>query len=422
MQQIQIQYVPLTELKPYEQNPRFWSAEATEQLKESIKKFGYLDPLIMNTAKGREGVVLSGNFRLKIAQEMKIEKIPVVKVHIEDKEKERELVLRMNKNVGAWDMEILKEFDIELLMDVGFNDQDLTDVWDAQLETEDDNFVTEQEIEKAKNTAIQSGDIFQLGNSKLICGDSTDVTIVQKLVGNERIDMIYCDPPYNIQLNYNKGIGGKAEYGGSERDTRTDSEYREFLKKTIANTLSVTKQDAHIFYYCDQRYIGMMQSLYEELEVKNERVCMWIKNGANLTPKNAFNKSYEPCVYGTLGKPYLNTNIKNLNEILNKEIGTGNRTADDILDLLDIWLVKRLPGSEYEHPTQKPITLHEKPLKRCSRPGQNILDLFGGSGSTLLACEQMKRRAFLVEQDPVFTQLIINRYEQTTNSKARKLN
>ncbi len=111
-----------------------------------------------------------------------------------------------------------------------------------------------------------------------------------------------------------------------------------------------------------------------------------------------------------------------MNEILNKEVGNGNRASDDILDMIDLWLVKRLPGNEYLHATQKPIDLYEKPLRRCSRPGQNVLDLFAGSGTALLACEQMRRKAFVVEIDPIFIQLIINRYEQYSNQKAIKLN
>lgn len=140
-----------------------------------------------------------------------------------------------------------------------------------------------------------------------------------------------------------------------------------------------------------------------------------------MTPQIAFNKLYEPCVYGTRGKPYL-APINNLNEILNKEVGTGNRAMDDVQDLINIWLAKRLPGNEYEHPTEKPPTLHEKPLRRCTKPGDRVLDSFGGSGSTLIACEQLNRIAYLSELDPIFCQLIINRYVQLTGSKAKQLN
>jgi DNA modification methylase len=140
-----------------------------------------------------------------------------------------------------------------------------------------------------------------------------------------------------------------------------------------------------------------------------------------MTPQVAFNKAYEPCVYGTVGKPSLNKNIRNLNEILNQEVGSGNQVHDEILEMITIWLDKRDNAQEYEHPTQKPITLAEKPLKRCASPGGVILDLFGGSGSTLIACEQIKRSSRLMEQDPIFASVIVNRWEVFTNLKAKKI-
>jgi DNA modification methylase len=163
----------------------------------------------------------------------------------------------------------------------------------------------------------------------------------------------------------------------------------------------------------------MVQDLYRELGIENKRVCMWVKNGQNPVPGVAFSKCYEPCVYGTVGNPYLSKSLQNLNEVMNKEIGTGNRLIDDILDELDIWLVKRLARNEYEHSTSKPPTLHEKAIRRCTKPGDIILDLYGGSGSTLIAAEMLKRRAYLTEIEPRFCQLIINRYEKLTGQKAK---
>ncbi|MCG7852608.1 MAG: site-specific DNA-methyltransferase, partial [Methanosarcinaceae archaeon] len=150
--------------------------------------------------------------------------------------------------------------------------------------------------------------------------------------------------------------------------------------------------------------------------------CLWIKNNQNPTPGVAFNKCYEPCIYGTRAKPYLSEGIKNLNELMNKELGTGNRLIDDILDQLDIWLVKRLSGDQYEHATAKPPSLHEKAIRRCTKPGDIILDSFLGSGSTLIAGEQLKRRVYGCEQELIYCDLIIKRYEKLTHTKAKKLN
>ncbi|MFA6896931.1 MAG: DNA modification methylase [Patescibacteria group bacterium] len=416
---IKIEQVPTSLLKEAEYNPRKLTSRQEEDLTESIKKFGLADPLIVNSYKFRKNVIIGGHQRFKIAKKLGYKEVPVVYVNLNPSQ-EKEFNLRLNRNTGEWDWEMLKEFDIDLLLDVGFIDEDLSSIWDESLETEDDEFNQTKELEKIKKTDIKNGNIFSLGSHTLLCGDATALEAVNKLVGKEKINMIYNDPPYNTGVNYNKGIGGKKTYGGDVNDNKSDEEYRNFLETNISNALSVSQKDVHVFYYCDQRYIWLLQEIYKKFGIDNRRVCMWIKNGFNVTPQIAFNKGYEPCVYGTRGKPYL-ANIKNLNEILNKEIETGNRTIDDILDIFDIWLVKRIAGQEYEHPTQKPPTLHEKALRRCTKINDTVLDLFGGSGSTLIACEQLKRRCFIMEQNPIFCQLIINRFERYANKKAKKL-
>lgn len=422
LNKLKIYYVPLSELNPAPYNPRKWSEEAIKNLTRSIKKFGITDPIICNSNPKRKNVVIGGHFRLKIATGLGYKKVPVVYVSL-DKKKEMDLNLRLNRNTGDWDYELLKSFDIEMLLDIGFDDSDLNNIWDEQLEIEDDNFDIEKEIEKAKTTNIKTGDLFQLGNHFLICGDSHKKETLDKLMKNKKATMLYNDPIYNIKVNYNKGIGGKANYGGNINDNKSDSEYKEFLKQGIENSLRHTDKNCHIFTWCDQRYIWLLQTIYQEFEIKNERVCSWVKNGFNPTPNVAFNKLTESCVYGTIGKPYLSPLSTKACEILNKEIGIGNRTIDDILDIIDIWLAKRDAGTEYNHSTQKPLSLHEKPLRRCTRPGDIVLDIYGGSGSTLLSCEQLKRRCYMSEINPVFVQLIINRFESyENNKKAKKLN
>lgn len=418
---VAITYVSTDSLRAADYNPRKHDAAAAEKLKDSIRRYGLVDPILVNSAPKRKGVIIGGHFRWKVAKELGIEQVPVVFLNIPSLEREKELNLRLNRNTGDWDWELLKGFDIDLLLDVGFDDVDLSHVWDDSLETEDDEFDVDKELAKIKKPAVKIGEMYQLGPHRLMCGDSTKPDVVKKLVGKIGIDMIYSDPPYNIALDYSKGVSTAGKYGGKTNDKKSAADYRAFLKATMVSGLAAAKPDAHVFYWCDENYIGVVQGLYQELGIANKRVCLWVKNNFNMTPQVAFNKAYEPCVYGTRGKPYLAPKIQNLNELLNKEIGNGNRVADDIMDIFNIWLAKRLPGQEYEHPTQKPPTLHEKALRRCTKPGDAVLDLFGGSGSTLIACDQLKRRAFLVEIDPVFAQLIINRYEKLTNTKAKRI-
>lgn len=419
---LQIQQVPIKNLNLAPYNPRRWEQGAIDQLTESIRKFGLVDPILVNSAENRKNIVIGGHFRLSVAKSLGYTEVPVIFLNIPDIEKEKELNLRLNRNIGDWDFDLLKNFDTEFLLDIGFDEQDLSAIWDDVLQTEEDDFDTEKALEEIKIPQVKLGEIYQLGQHKLVCGDSTDPAIVQKLVGEEKVDLVYCDPIYNIDLSYAKGIGGKKNYGGQTNDRKSDDEYRGFLKRTIQNALSVAKEDLHMFYYCDENYIGMVQRLFAELGLTNRRVNFWIKNNANITPQIAFNKVTEACVYATKGKPYLNADCTKFNEIMNKEIDTGNRALDDILDLLNIWLVKRLPTAEYTHPTEKSVTLHEKVLRRCTKIGDKVLELFGGSGSTLIACEQMKRTCFIAEIDPIFATLIIQRYEKLTGQKARKPN
>ncbi len=421
---IHIVHVPISELKPATYNPRKWDEGAIKHLTESIQRFGIVDPILVNGAKNRKNIILGGHFRLKIAKDLGYTKVPAVYLNIPDEQKEKELNLRLNRNTGDWDFELLKDFNIDLLLDIGFDDSDLSVIWDEALGVEDDEFKTREELEQIGEPETKEGDAFQLGKHRLVCGDSTDPSVLKKLLGNTKINMAYCDPPYNIGFDYVNGIGTNGKYGGTKtNDSKSDSEYRVFLEKTLQNGLNHCHEDAHIFYWCDQNYIGLLQDLYQNNGIDPKRVVLWIKNNQNVTPQIAFNKCYEPCVYGIRGKPYLSPKASNLTEIANPEIANGNRTIDDILDLLDIWLVRRLPTNEYQHATEKPVVLHDRPLRRCTRPGDAVLDLFGGSGSTLIACEQLGRKAFLVEHEPVFCDLIIKRYlALNPNHDVKKLN
>ncbi len=419
-EQLAVTYVATALLIPNDYNPKRFSKTQLDQIKESLKRFGFVDPVVCNSAKGRENILIGGHGRLQAAKDLKLKEIPVVYVNIPDLEKEKELNIRLQKNQGEFDFNLLAKFEEDFLNDVGFTFDETERIF-AELVTYDDTFNVEKEREAAKVAISKLGDIYELGVHRLICGDSTDVEVVKKLMGSEKADMVYNDPPYNISLNYSKGIGGTKNYGGSERDNKTNEEYEIFLQKTMQSALAVSKKNAHVFYYCDEIYVPMVAKIYETLGIRFRRTCLWLKGVANPTPQIAFSKVYEPCVYGTIGKPYLSPHNQNFDEVLNKDIGTGHEMIDNFLDIINVWAVKRLAGQDYEHPTQKPLTLHDKPIRRCTKVGDNILSLFGGSGGELLAAEQLKRKCFMVEMDPIFVDLIIRRYEKMTGKKAKKV-
>jgi DNA modification methylase len=335
----------------------------------------------------------------------------------------RDYLLTSNRSGGSWDWEKLAaEFDLGELLTAGFDSLDLSNIFDDSLSVEDDSFDEKEEMKKAKTTDIKSGDMFSFGGHTLICSDSTDPNTVKKLVGKEKIDVCNIDFPYNIGVDYSAGIGGKQNYGGTISDKKSDTEFQEFLTSILGNALSVAKADVHVFAWLDEKYIGVMQEIFKSLGIGFKRLCLWAKGSHNPTPQIAFNRCVELCAYGTKGKPYLSDKVKNLTEFQNKDINTGNRLIDDILDILQIWLVKRLPGNQYEHSTMKPPSLYEKSLRRCSKVGDKVLDLTAGSGSLMVACEALKRRAYLAEIEPVFCQLIINRFKKISNEKVIKLN
>lgn len=411
----------VSKLIPNDQNPRVMSPKQVEDLKKSLKKFNLVEIPVVD----RDNKVIAGHQRLMVMkllgrEDEEIEvRVPNRKL---SKSEYNQYLLTSNRVHGEWDWDKLAaNFDIDTLLTSGFDDTDLSHLFD-DLEVEDDEFDVDKELEKIKKPKSKLGDIYQLGAHRLLCGDSTNPKSVQRIMGGKKVNTILQDPPYNIGLSYDKGMGGKKQYGGNVNDSKTDAQYRELLNIALKNGLAVCQPDAHIFTYCDQKYIWLLQTLYQELGIQNKRVCLWIKNASNPTPQVAFNKQYEPCVYGTIGSPYLSDKVLNLSEVMNKEIGTGNRTIEDILDMLDIWLVKRLNGADYEHPTQKPPQLHEKALRRCTKHGDTILDLFAGSGSLMVACEQLKRSAYMVEREPIFVDLIIRRYEKLTGKKAKQLN
>ena len=412
----------VNDLIPHERNPRILSDAQREALTKSLKKFGLAEIPCINT----DNQILAGHQRIKVLQllgqgEEKIDvRIPSRRLTRSEAD---QYLLTSNAVRADWDYDLLRSFDTDMILDIGFNDEELSHLWDDALSVEDDEFDLEEAIEKAKETKIKPGDLFQVGIHRILCADSENLASVKRLVGNAKIDLVNIDFPYNIGLDYNGGVGGKSSYGGQINDKKSDAAYRAFVKNILANAIAVSNESAHYFAWTNETYLGMMQDVFKECGIDFKRLCLWLKGNMNPVPKIAFNKVAEWCSYGTRGKaPYLSDRVKNLNEVMNREVESGNRLIDDVMDLFAVWLAKRLPSGEYEHPTMKPPSLYEKSLRRCSKPGNAVLDLCAGSGSLGVACESLKRRAFLCDGEPVFCQVMLDRMTKITNSHAKKLN
>jgi len=404
-------------------NPRKLNESEKRDLEKSINKFGTVVPVVLNIGT-RTNVIIGGKQRIKIYADLGIEEIECMIPSRElTLEEEKELNLRLNKNTGSWSEELLKEFDMNMLLDVGFGDEELQNLFD-DVDLVEDDFDMNKAIKETKVSKVKLGEVWQMGKHMLLVGDSTNEAQVATMMEGTKCDFIYLDPPYNVGVSYNKGMGGKSEYGGeytSKDDSKTEIEYENFIENSIKTALIFSKPDCHVYTWCDPNNISMVQNLYTKVGIKKRRVCLWVKGNQNCTPKVAWNRIYEPVIYGTLGSPYLNQNIKNGTEIFNQEVTTGNQILDEVQDMFDLWLVKRDSTSEYLHPTQKPVTLNEKPLKRCSAPLHVVFSGFGGSGSDLIACEELGRCWRGVEKDLIFATIIIDRWEKFTNLKAKKI-
>ena len=409
-------------LIPYSKNPRAITDTQMEGLKRSLKKFNIAELPAINT----DGTLVAGHQRIKALQLLGRGE-EIIEVRVPNRKLSnaefRDYLLTSNRSGGTWDFEKLAaDYDLGELLTAGFDSTDLSRLIDDGLEIQDEDFEIDAEIKKAQKTTIKTGDYFALGPNRLLCGDSQDPNVIKKLMAGAKADFIDSDLPFNIGLSYNAGIGGRGKYGGKTNDSKTEKEYHDFVKSIMQNALSVAKPDAHYIFWCDERFVYLFQSLYAELGISSKRLCIWLKNNQSATPQVAFNKITEFAVYGTTGHPYLSDKLKNLNEVMNREVTTGNRLVDDVLDLINIWMVKRLPGNQYDHPTQKPPSLHDKALRRCTSPGDVVLDLTAGSGSLLSATHQLKRVAYMCEIEPVFCQVIINRFKKISNEKIIKLN
>ncbi len=400
------------DLSSWQENPRKISKQALDKLKEKIRQNGFHSVIVIDT----DNTILSGNQRKTALTELGVSTVNVIipSRKLTDSER-RKIGIESNVNDGEWDFEKLKSFDLELLQFAGFDEKELVKFWDEDKDTKDDKFDVEKELKQIKTPQTKLGDLIVMGKHKLLCASSTDISAVKKLFGDDKAVAIYSDPPFNIGLSYDKGVGNKSNYGGSFDDNQSPDAYVDFMRKVMQSSLAVATKDTHVAFWCDEAWVWVFQTLYIELGIKNRRLNIWVKNNSSPIPTVAFNKCTEFCVYGTKGSPYLSDLIKNLNEIQNKDCTTGNQLLEDISN---IWATKRLPSNQMEHPTSKNPELHHKFIMRCTKPGDIIFDAFSGSASTMICAEQLDRKVYSLEIEPIFCDLAIRRYEKLTGLKA----
>ena len=397
---MKIEKIEINKLKPATYNPRQISTKQYKDLKSSVEKFGLVDPIITN----KDFTIIGGHQRYKICKELKHKEIDCVVLDL-SKEEERELNIRLNKNTGDFDMDILaNEFDIDELVDWGFKHIDLDINIDKITEgnTEDDH------IPDVKESRVKLGDVWKLGKHRLMCGDSTKESDVNKLMNGEKADMVFTDPPYGIdftgQLLSNTTKDGKkihnhkganTKYKKIKNDELQETDLLDFCDRFIKQLINCKPTAWYICFSQTEIDILLSSMRLNNLSWKN--VIVWLKNQANLSP-NDYKHRYEPIVYGQSGSSFY-----------------GERYKQE-----DVWEFQRTLKNDL-HPTMKPIPLIENAIKNSSKKNEIVLDIFLGSGSTLIACEKTNRICYGMELDTKYCDVIIERWQQFTGQKATKL-
>jgi DNA modification methylase len=323
-------------------------------------------------------------------------------------------MIRSNKNTGGWDFSILgKDFDFDFLKGIGFNDFELDNIFERLCK--EDDFDAEAEYNKIKTPKTKKGDVYILGNHRLMCGNSTDEKDFQHLMNGKLARMIFTDPPYNVDYqSASKSIKKDNLKGKILNDKMTEEECLSFFVSALKNFYKFSSDDASIYWWYASTNQHICRDAFINAAWYLSQIVIWVKNGIVLSRSQDYHKTYEPCIFGWKKKKkhYKDKKIKDAKDliILDKET---------FAEQLDVWYESRDNTAKYVHPTQKPVRLAERALKRNSRSKDIVLDGFGGSGSTLIACEQLDRHCYVMELDAKYCDVIVKRWELFTNQKAR---
>lgn len=395
---MEIKEWPIEEVKPYQNNPRK-NDDAVEATANSIREFGWQQPIVVD----KDGVIIVGHTRLKAAKKLKLKHVPVTVAENLTDEQVKAYRLADNKTgeLADWDIGSLED-ELKAIDDI-----DMTDFGFDLGSLDDDKEVVEDEFdpEPPEEPTSKVGDIYQLGRHRLMVGDSTDSSQVETLMGGQKADLLLTDPPYNVAL----GMGGSVDEA-RKHHRRTDGlvimndkmgndEFREFLTKVYTAAKENMKAGAafYIWHADSERYNFEGAALDVGWNVR--QTLIWNKNSMTLGRQD-YQWKHEPCLYGwNDGGSHSWYSDRKQTTVLNFD----------------------KPNASKLHPTMKPVPLFDYQIKNSSKAGDNILDLFGGSGTTMIACEQDDRNAYLMELDPKYADVIIKRWEDFTGKKAQKV-
>ncbi len=388
---------PTEKLVPYARNARTHSEEQVAQIAASIVEFGFTNPILA----GSDGVIVAGHGRLAAAQKLGLDTVPVVVLDHLTPTQRRALIIadnRIAENAG-WDDAMLR-IELQSLQEDGFNlditgfDADALGEIMAGEETTVDGNTDEDAIPELSETAIsRPGDVWILGNHRLVCGDATQAPSYEQLLAGQRVQMIWSDLPYNV----NYANSAKDKLRGKHRPILNDNLGEGFYDFVFdALSLMLPHCDGAVYIAMSSSELDTLQAAFRAAGGKWSTFIIWAKHTFTLGRAD-YQRQYEPILYGW-------------------PEGSSRHWCGD-RDQGDVWNIKK-PARNDLHPTMKPVELMERSIRNSSRPGDVVLDCFGGSGSTLIAAEKSGRRCFMMELEPKYCDVIVRRWQEFSGGKA----
>ena len=389
---LQVEYIPISEIRPYERNAKLHPASQIKQIVRSIEEFGFRDPIgIYN------GEIVEGHGRYFAALDLGMEEVPVIRLDDMTDEQRKAYALVHNK------LTMNSDFNLDLLeIELGdIADIDMTE-FGFELDTEPEEVIEDEyeEPEKVEQRA-KLGDLFQLGNHRLMCGDSTDPAVIDRLMDGVKAKLLLTDPPYNMEMG---GHGKTSELGKRGEKLRNSIEHiADFDAKDIEYIFSIF-DNISIYIFTSKNLVGDYLNFAKGW---NFNILVWNKTNPAPLVNNTFLSDLEYIMFFYRGERVWNNGLKPFDiysKCYTSSITEGSKDAGKI------------------HPTMKPIQMLSNFIRLSSNENDIILDLFGGSGSTLIACEQLNRKCYMCELDPHYVDVIIDRWEKLTGQKAVLLN